>query len=93
MRDLRFEQRWLVVDVNTDHDLRQWEGVHQVCDTERAATFMRIGDRRFDLVGGVRVDSAFLQRFAREEGLVVSLVTPTDTLFSRTKQAVPVIPS
>lgn len=54
---------------------------------------VRIGDRRFDLVGGVRVDSAFLQRFAREEGLVVSLVTPTDTLFSRTKQAVPVIPS
>lgn len=47
MRDLRFEQRWLVVDVNTDHDLRQWEGVHQVCDTERAATFMRIGDRRY----------------------------------------------
>lgn len=45
---------------------------------------VRIGDRRFDLVGGVRVDSAFLQRFAREEGLVVSLVTPTDTLSSRT---------
>ncbi|MDF2771935.1 MAG: periplasmic sensor signal transduction histidine kinase [Geminicoccaceae bacterium] len=45
---------------------------------------VRIGDRRFDLVGGVRVDSAFLQRFAREEGLVISLVTPTDTLSSRT---------
>jgi 3-(3-hydroxy-phenyl)propionate hydroxylase len=47
MRDLRFEQRWLVVDVNTDHDLGQWEGVHQVCDTDRAATYMRIGDRRY----------------------------------------------
>lgn len=46
MCDLNFEQRWLVVDVNTDHDLGQWEGVHQVCDTERAATYMRIGDRR-----------------------------------------------
>jgi len=47
MRDLRFQQRWLVVDVNTDHDLRQWEGVHQVCDTHRAATYMRISDRRY----------------------------------------------
>lgn len=47
MRDLRFEQRWLVVDVNTDHDLGQWDGVHQVCDTDRAATYMRIGDRRY----------------------------------------------
>jgi 3-(3-hydroxy-phenyl)propionate hydroxylase len=47
LRDLRFEQRWLVVDVNTDHDLAQWEGVHQVCDTDRAATYMRIGDRRY----------------------------------------------
>ena len=47
MRDLRFEQRWLVVDINTDHDLCQWEGVHQVCDTDRAATYMRIGNRRY----------------------------------------------
>ena len=35
-----------------------------------------LGNRRFDLVGGVKVDSAFLERFAREEGLAVSLVTP-----------------
>ena len=27
-----FEQRWLVVDVATDADLDQWDGVHQVCD-------------------------------------------------------------
>lgn len=47
MRDLRFEQRWLVVDVNTDRDLGQWEGVHQVCDTDRAATYMRISERRY----------------------------------------------
>jgi 3-(3-hydroxy-phenyl)propionate hydroxylase len=47
MRDLRFEQRWLVVDVNIDRDLGQWEGVHQVCDTHRAATYMRIGNRRY----------------------------------------------
>jgi signal transduction histidine kinase len=35
-----------------------------------------IADRRFDLVGGVVVDSAFLQRLAREDDLVVSLATP-----------------
>ncbi|MFF0243124.1 bifunctional 3-(3-hydroxy-phenyl)propionate/3-hydroxycinnamic acid hydroxylase [Rhodococcus pyridinivorans] len=46
MTDLGFEQRWLVVDIETDHELGAWEGVHQVCDTHRAATYMRIGDRR-----------------------------------------------
>ena len=47
MRDLNFEQRWLVVDVATDADLRQWEGVHQVCDPVRAGTYMRIGEARY----------------------------------------------
>ncbi|MBB4930610.1 3-(3-hydroxy-phenyl)propionate hydroxylase [Lipingzhangella halophila] len=47
MRDLKFDQRWLVVDVATDADLAQWEGVHQVCDPRRAATYMRIGRRRY----------------------------------------------
>ncbi|MGZ8178219.1 bifunctional 3-(3-hydroxy-phenyl)propionate/3-hydroxycinnamic acid hydroxylase MhpA [Williamsia sp. SKLECPSW1] len=46
-RDLGFSQRWLVIDVETTADLRQWEGVHQVCDTRRAATYMRIGDTRY----------------------------------------------
>ena len=45
MEDLGFEQRWLVIDVATTADLDQWDGVHQVCDPDRAATFMRIGDR------------------------------------------------
>ncbi|WP_431682579.1 bifunctional 3-(3-hydroxy-phenyl)propionate/3-hydroxycinnamic acid hydroxylase [Kitasatospora sp. KL5] len=47
MQDLRFAQRWLVVDVATDARLDQWEGVHQVCDPVRAGTFMRIGERRY----------------------------------------------
>jgi 3-(3-hydroxy-phenyl)propionate hydroxylase len=47
MKDLRFQQRWLVIDVQTDADLHQWEGVHQVCDATRAATYMRIGDNRY----------------------------------------------
>lgn len=47
MLDLGFEQRWLVVDIRTRSDLRQWEGVHQVCDSTRAATYMRIGPERY----------------------------------------------
>jgi 3-(3-hydroxy-phenyl)propionate hydroxylase len=47
MRDLRFEQRWLVVDVATTADLGQWAGVHQLCDPHRAGTFMQIGDVRY----------------------------------------------
>ena len=47
MIDLGFEQRWLVIDVETDADIRQWDGVHQVCDRRRAATYMRIGQRRY----------------------------------------------
>ncbi|GAB3837463.1 hypothetical protein GCM10027610_039600 [Dactylosporangium cerinum] len=47
MRDLKFTQHWLVVDVVTDADLGQWEGVHQVCDPVRAATYMRVGQTRY----------------------------------------------
>ena len=47
MEDLKFEQRWLVLDVASMVELDQWEGVHQVCDPDRAATYMRIGDTRY----------------------------------------------
>ena len=47
MEDLGFEQRWLVVDVATEAELNQWDGVHQVCDPVRAATYMRIGPTRY----------------------------------------------
>lgn len=45
--DLGFEQRWLVVDIETEVDLRQWEGVHQICSSQRAGTYMRIGETRY----------------------------------------------
>jgi 3-(3-hydroxy-phenyl)propionate hydroxylase len=47
MEDLKFEQRWLVIDVESRVELDQWEGVHQVCDPKRAATYMRIGETRY----------------------------------------------
>lgn len=47
MEDLEFEQRWLVIDVDSAVELDQWEGVHQVCDPGRAATYMRIGGTRY----------------------------------------------
>ena len=60
MEDLGFEQRWLVADVATEADLNQWDGVHQVCDPVRAATYMRIGPTRyrweFRLLPGESVD-------------------------------------
>ncbi|MDT7647611.1 MAG: 3-(3-hydroxy-phenyl)propionate hydroxylase [Pseudonocardiales bacterium] len=60
MRNLRFEQRWLVVDVATDTDLQQWEGVHQVCDPHRAGTYMRVSTTHhrweFQLLPGETAD-------------------------------------
>ncbi|WP_280362092.1 bifunctional 3-(3-hydroxy-phenyl)propionate/3-hydroxycinnamic acid hydroxylase [Nocardia wallacei] len=47
MRDLRFDQRWLVVDIATTAELGRWDGVHQICDPVRAATYMRIGRTRY----------------------------------------------
>lgn len=46
MVDLGFEQRWLVLDVESGRDLGQWDGVQQVCDSRRAATYMRVGETR-----------------------------------------------
>ena len=46
MQDLRFTERWLVVDLRADAPLPTWDGVEQVCDPARAATFMQVtGDR------------------------------------------------
>ncbi|MFJ1973814.1 bifunctional 3-(3-hydroxy-phenyl)propionate/3-hydroxycinnamic acid hydroxylase [Streptomyces sp. NPDC087903] len=45
--DLHFEERWTVIDVRTRARVRSWEGVDQVCDPARPATFMRIGEDRY----------------------------------------------
>ena len=60
LRDLHFEERWLVVDIRASRPVNSWNGVHQVCDPSRAATFMRVtGDRlrfEFRLAAGEDAD-------------------------------------
>ena len=46
MEDLGFTERWLVVDIQAEDGLNTWDGVEQICDPARAATFMQVtGDR------------------------------------------------
>ena len=46
MEDLGFTERWLVVDIRVEDGLDTWDGVEQICDPARAATFMQVtGDR------------------------------------------------
>ena len=46
MEDLGFTERWLVIDLRVAGGLDAWDGVEQVCDPARAATFMQVtGDR------------------------------------------------
>jgi 3-(3-hydroxy-phenyl)propionate hydroxylase len=46
MEDLGFTERWLVVDIQVEDGLDTWDGVEQICDPGRAATFMQVtGDR------------------------------------------------
>jgi 3-(3-hydroxy-phenyl)propionate hydroxylase len=59
--DLKFEERWLVIDVRSEQPLDTWQGVHQVCDPARAGTYMQVGPGRyrweFRLKDGEDVDS------------------------------------
>ena len=45
-QDLGFTERWLVVDIKAETGLDTWDGVEQICDPARPATFMHVtGDR------------------------------------------------
>lgn len=74
LRDLGFTQRWLVVDIRTDAELGAWEGVHQVSDPARAATYMRVGANRhrweFQLADGETADDY------REPAALLPLIKP-----------------
>jgi len=46
IEDLGFTERWLVIDIRAEAGLDTWDGVEQVCDPARPATFMHVaGDR------------------------------------------------
>ncbi|MFF5185778.1 bifunctional 3-(3-hydroxy-phenyl)propionate/3-hydroxycinnamic acid hydroxylase [Streptomyces sp. NPDC000345] len=47
MQDLAAPQQWLVVDIRCRLPLPAWDGVHQICDPRRAATYMRVGEDRY----------------------------------------------
>jgi 3-(3-hydroxy-phenyl)propionate hydroxylase len=47
MEDFNFQQDWLVVDVETPEPLAVYDGVQQVCDNDRAATFMPVTPGRY----------------------------------------------
>ena len=47
MEDLGFEQQWLVVDVDSPEPFAVYDGAQQVCDHDRAATFMPVVPGRY----------------------------------------------
>ncbi|PZG52017.1 3-(3-hydroxyphenyl)propionate hydroxylase [Spongiactinospora gelatinilytica] len=70
MRDLGFAERWLVADVRCAKPLDVWDGVHQVCDPRRPATFMRIGPERY------RWEVRAGQREAADRATLLRLISP-----------------
>jgi len=46
-QDLGFEEPWLVIDARCPTPLQTWDGVQQVCDPHRAATYLRVGKDRY----------------------------------------------
>jgi 3-(3-hydroxy-phenyl)propionate hydroxylase len=47
MEDLGFTERWLVIDIRSETRLNTWDGVEQICDPARAATFMQVTGHRY----------------------------------------------
>lgn len=73
MDDLGFEQQWLVVDVESPEPLDLYDGVQQVSDNGRAATFMPITPGRyrweFELRDGERAEGC-------DHAMVLQLTRP-----------------
>jgi 3-(3-hydroxy-phenyl)propionate hydroxylase len=47
MEDLGFTERWLVIDIRSEKLLDTWDGVEQICDPARGATFMQVTGHRY----------------------------------------------
>jgi len=56
MEDLRFQQQWLVVDVESPEPFTVYDGAQQVCDHDRAATFMPVVPGRYRWEFRLRAD-------------------------------------
>lgn len=73
MADFHFAQQWLVIDVDSPEPLRAFSGVQQVCDHDRAATFMMVVPGRyrweFRLKAGEHPDDV-------DEATVLTLIRP-----------------
>ena len=69
MYGLPFQQTW-VVDVDTDAELNQWEGCHQLCSPQRAGTYMRVGPTRPGNSGCSTETAADYQTIAAIEPLI-----------------------
>lgn len=72
--DLGFEERWVVLDVRSPVALDTWQGVYQVCDPQRAATFMQVGPGRYRWEFRLRVEES--REDIIESGYWRELVTP-----------------
>ncbi|HYH33097.1 MAG TPA: bifunctional 3-(3-hydroxy-phenyl)propionate/3-hydroxycinnamic acid hydroxylase [Pseudonocardia sp.] len=46
-RDLRFTERWFVLDVRCSRPIPTWGGVDQICDPRRASTFLPLPGGRY----------------------------------------------
>jgi 3-(3-hydroxy-phenyl)propionate hydroxylase len=78
VRDLGFQERWLVIDGRQTQPLGTWDGVHQICDPSRAATYMQIGSDRYrwefrlhDSESADDLDTEQLLRPWRTEGMEI----------------------
>jgi 3-(3-hydroxy-phenyl)propionate hydroxylase len=82
MRDLRFTQRWFVLDVRCRRAIPTWGGVDQICDPRRAATFLPLpGDRyRWEFRMHDRETAAELTRPERLARLTAPWGVPVDEL-------------
>lgn len=78
MQDLGLgDQRWLVVDIVTPRDLGHWGGVHQVCDSNRAATYTRMGETRHRWEFALRDDESAADY--QDLDALAPLLAPWDT--------------
>lgn len=73
MEDFGFSQQWLVVDVDSPEPLHVYDGVQQVCDPDRAATFMPVVEGRYRWEFRLRADE---QPDDVDDARVVGLITP-----------------